>query len=369
MTKFPDFTDDYRNLSQNIHAPAHLQTKVLDALREGEAQTPQKARKGGRYSRGFSLLQKAAVAALIVLLIPVTAFAAVKVTAGVREWVALYGVKDMEAVETLVNTFPSLPEETVSTPEGYAEYNILEAVCDSQNIFVTAEIRPLTDEYFFLSNDLGYNDSMGYMQMEGYEGDPSMLIEDYAASLGKEIMMVGVNLYDADGNPLPLGKYSTCKKDGTIYQYFDGPNPYDTQTFPVTVLCTYSTKDMPIAERFEYQIQMSDNSTRTPVKTFTQFSDISELNVQMQELVIEKTELGYLATFTYAASRPYHISLLDAEGNYLRTLPGGTRMPTNNGDGTYCVTISLPEAPPLEGLQFQLVGGDIEKSGLFQILG
>ncbi len=369
MTKYPDFTDDYRNLSQNLHAPAHLQAAVLEALREGEAQKPQKARKGGRYSRGFSFLQKAAIAALIALLIPVTAFATVKATGGVREWLARWGVKDMEAVETLVNTFPTQPEETVAAgEEKLVEFTILDAVVDSQSIFATAEMKPLTDKYLLVPSDLGINETMGCMIMDGYEGDPNMTIEDYAASIGKEILIAGIYL-DVENSPVGLGMWSTTKADGTIVRNFSGSNDTGSQTIPVKVTCLYKTLDGSVSERFEYQIELTDNSTRTAVKTFTQFSDTSEINVQMKEMVIEKTELGYLATFTYTASQPYHVSLLDAEGNYLRTLPGGTQMPEMGDDGTYHVTIALTEAPPLEGLQFQLVGGDIEKSGLYQILG
>lgn len=88
----------------------------------------------------------------------------------------------------------------------------------------------------------------------------------------------------------------------------------------------------------------------------------------MKKAVIEKTELGYFVTFTYAASAPYYVSLLDAEGNFLRDLPG-VSMPKDNGDGTYSTTITLAELPPMEGLQFQLVGGDIDKYGPYQILG
>lgn len=369
MTKFPDFTDDYRSLNQSIHAPSHLQASVLEAVHEKGSTKP---RRSGRYSRGFSLLQKAAVAALIALLIPVTAYAAVKATSGIREWVAHWGVKDMDAVETLVNTFPSLPEETISTPEGYAEYTVLEAICDSQSMFITAEIKPLTDKYFFY--DIARNETMGSMVMEGYDGDPEMLISDYAASIGKELMFVSIYLYDENGNSLPVGKFSTCKADGTIVETFSGNNPYDAKTFPVTVECFYSTPDDSVSGRFEYEIQMSDNSTRTPVKTFTQF-EITDLNVQMKEMVIEKTELGYVVTSTYAAPSTefYYVSLMDADGNYLNPLPGST-MPEDNGDGTYTVVDSYTDIPSLDALQFKLVGGsresgEIEKYGPYQILG
>lgn len=365
MTRFPDFTDDYRKLNQSIHAPTKLQSAVLEAARESVVP---KRKKPGRYSRGFSVLQKAAIAALIALLIPVTAFAAVKATGGVREWVARWGVKDMEAVETLVNTFPTQPEETVAAgQEKLVEFTILDAVCDSQSIFATAEMKPLTDKYLLVPSDLGINETMGCMIMEGYEGDPNMTIEDYAASIGKEILFSGIYL-DVENAPVGLGMWSTTKADGTIVRNFSGSNDTGSNTVPVKVTCLYHTIDDSVSERYEYQIELTDNSTKAAVKTFTKFGDIPDVDVQMKEMVIEKTELGYLATFTYTASEPYYVSLLDAEGNYLRDLPGG-HMPKDNGDGTYSTTITLTELPSMEGLQFQLVGGDIEKYGPYQILG
>lgn len=373
MTKYPDFTDDYRNLSQNIHAPAHLQAKVLDALREGEAQKPQKARKKGRYSRGFSFLQKAAIAALIALLIPVTAFATVKATGGIREWLALRGVKNMEAVETLVNTFPTQPEETISAgQEKYMEFTVLEALCDSQSVFATAEIKPLTDKYLLVPGELGINEPMSCMVMEGYQGDPSMTIEDYAASIGKEIMLASVTM-GVEGSPMCLGRWSTVKADGTILQNFSGTNDLGSQTIPVNVTCLYQTLDHSIREQYEYQIELTDNSTRTPVKTFTKFSDTSELNVQMKEMVIEKTELGYTVTATYQAlpSATYHVSLLDAQGNFLMGLSSG--MPVRDENGIVTVVSSYTDIPSFEGLQFKLIGHDdyhpSDKYGPYQILG
>lgn len=372
MTKFPDFTDDYRNLSQNIHAPSHLQATVLAALREDETQKSQKARKSGRYSRGFSFLQKAAVAALIALLIPVTAYAAVKVTGGIREQLALWGVKDVAAAEPLITTFPTQPAEVKTDPEGYVAFNILEAACDSQNIFATAEMKPLTDKYLLVPSDLGINETMGCMMMEGYEGDPNMTIQDYAASIGKEILIAGIYL-DVENSPVGLGMWSTAKADGTIVRNFSGSNDTGSRTIPVKVTCLYKTLDDSVSERFEYQIELTDNSTKTAVKTFTKFSDTSEINVQMKEMVIEKTELGYTVTTTYVdpTAAYYHVSLLDSQGNYLNQLPGAT-MPACDENGVFTVVNSYTDIPSLEGLQFKLIGGvgdEFDKYGPYQILG
>lgn len=372
MTKYPDFTEDYRNLSQNIHAPAHLQSAVLSALREGEPTKMQKARRKGRYSRGFSFLQKAAVAALIALLIPVTAFAAVKVTGGIREQLALFGVKDVAAAEPLITTFPTQPAETEAGQEGYVAFNILEAACDSQSIFATAEMKPLTDKYFLVPSDLGINEPMGCMMMEGYEGDPAMTIQDYAASIGKEILIAGIYL-DVENSPVGLGMWSTAKADGTILRNFSGGNDTGSPTIPVKVTCLYHTIDDSVSERFEYQIELTDNSTKTAVKTFTQFSDTSEIKVEMKEMVIEKTELGYTVTTTYQdpTNASYHVSLMDKDGNYLRQLPGATQ-PVCDENGIFTVVNSYPDISSFEGLQFMLIGGvgdDFDKYGPYQILG
>lgn len=368
MTKFPDFTDDYRKLNQSIHAPSHLRAEVLDALPKQE-----KPRRGGRYSRGFSYLQKAAVAALIALMLPVTALAAVKATGGVRDWVARFGVKDMEAVETLINTFPTQPEATVAAgEEKLVEFTILDAVVDSQSIFATAEMKPLTDKYLLVPSDLGINETMGCMIMDGYEGDPNMTIQDYAASIGKEILLSGIYL-DVENSPVGLGMWSTTKADGTIVRNFDGSNNFGAQTIPVKVTCLYHTIDDSVSERYEYQIELTDNSTRTAVKTFTQFSDTSEIHVQMKKMVIEKTELGYTVTTTYVdpTAASYYVSLLDAQGNFLYGLPGGS-MPTCDENGVYTVVSSYADIPSFEGLQFKLIGGvgnDFDKYGPYQILG
>lgn len=367
MTRFPDFTDDYRKLNQSIHAPAALQNAVLEAARASAAP---KKNKPGRYSRGFSYLQKAAIAALIALMIPVTAFATVKATGGVREWLARWGVKDVEAAEPLITTFPTQPMETEPGKEGYVAFNILEAACDSQSIFATAEMKPLTDKYFLVPSDLGINETMGCMMMEGYEGDPAMTIQDYAASIGKEILIAGIYL-DVENAPVGLGMWTTAKADGTLIRNFSGSNDSGSRTIPVKVTCLYKTLDGSVSERYEYQIELTDNSTKTAVKTFTKFAEVTDVNVQMKEILIEKTELGYVVTATYASPDgiPYHVCLLEGEENFLRTLSGDA-MPQDNGDGTFTTVWTYPDIPSFDNLYFKLVGGpDIDKYGPYKILG
>lgn len=50
-------------------------------------------------------------------------------------------------------------------------------------------------------------------------------------------------------------------------------------------------------------------------------------------------------------------------------LPGGTVVPACDENGVYTVVNSYSDIPTFEGLQFQLVGGDIDKYGPYQILG
>lgn len=133
------------------------------------------------------------------------------------------------------------------------------------------------------------------------------------------------------------------------------------------------TIDDSVSERFEYQIELTDNSTKTAVKTFTKFTDIPDANVQMKEMVVEKTELGYTVTTTYVAPATsfFHVSLLDAQGNFLNRIPSG--MPSRDENGVFTAVNTYTDIPSFEGLQFKLIGHDAthdsDKYGPYHILG
>lgn len=361
---------DYTTVANQIHAPEELKEKVLMAARASAAAEKSKA---GRYSRrGLSFLQKAAVAAVLAIVLPVTTYAAAK-NFGLLDHLTQIGYQNTQDVQEFVETFPSeaatspvvMENEDVKIPE----FRVTEALCDSESLYVTVEIKPMDDRYLLVPSELGTNDDVGNMMIPGVSG---MTIEEYATSLGKEILLAGSHLSNDNEYGVSAGLISKCTEDGTIYQYWAGENPDGLTEFTLTVTCLYHTLDMPLAERFTFDVPITNKSETTLVKTFTQFEDTG-LDLTIHSLTIEETALGYYATLIYSTTDgdEYGFSLMTAEGEFMKPLP------TANGpfseelpDGTHASTYNFQNIYSLEGMQFQLMrGSDLERIGPFKILG
>lgn len=376
---------EYTELSQHIHAPEALKAKTLwRAGTERQARPVEKPekKKPGRYSRGAGALRKAAVAAAAALiLVPATAYASQKFLLGDAPFLK----KNDEQVESLINTYPQetapAPGET-QTPENandYAAYRVAEALCDSSSLYLVAEISPVNDEYLLVPRELGFNEPVSQMRIEGLQGvDENMTIEDYAASLGKTPASVWLD-YRCGGQEPEGGWSSVCTKEGKIYQYFTGKNPAGTESF--TLSCTgnvltdtmWEAGDLSLreAQKVSFDVQISDKSSRTRVKEFTQFEEM-DIGITVHSALVERTELGTYVTFRYTPTDPEmtfcFFEVRDSQGNFPGSLAGYDSAPRDNGDGSYSVTAGYQSLDSLEDLSF-LVGGMDFEYGPFKILG
>lgn len=377
----------YMDLNDNIRAPQELKDRVL---RKAAQMERKETGKPGIYSRGFGLMPKiAAAAAVLLLVIPLTAFAAHQLL--LKDHLKDIGFQNEEVVDQLINTYPTetqtvtetaetgdtgeTVQETVVLPDhynDYASYHVAEVVCDSESLYLASEMKPMSDEYFLVPMELGLNETLRnlYLDEIDREGlDPSMTIEDYVASLGKTIVMVRTN-YSFNGAEVEGGWISQATRDGTVYQYYHGINPVGTQNF--TLNCTGKAQTPGMApEEWQalsvpFDVQVQDKSTRTFVKEFTNFPD-EGLGITIEKVVVEETELGTYFTFTYTPKEsgweyiPFNV--LDGDGNYLRNLAGGDSMARDNGDGTFSFTSAVQGLTSLENLQYQVMGPDMNKMG------
>ncbi len=343
---------EYADLTAEIHAPDALKAQVLQAARA--AQKPQKA-KPGRYSRGFSTVQKAAVAAVLLLAIPLTAYAATKAM-GLKDYLAKRGLKDTQVVESLTSTFATEGAEDAFQPDAkndYAEYTVLEAVCDQNMLYLRAQIKPVSNEYFLMPGDWASNDDVGNLHIEGASG---CTIEEYAASQEKTLVSVSVGYYYGEAH-LDGTYESQYQPDGTILFYNSGQNIAEGKEFTLCCMGNAVSDDMTINEHTEFEITVTNNSTSQKVDAGTQFDPRiqEELGLTMVSLDIEETELATYFTFTWTDGSPegYNFKVLDTEGNELPHLPD--QMSTgnlDNGDGTFCEKLFCQKVSSLEGLRF-----------------
>ncbi len=375
MQKFHDYTE----LSEQIRASEELKARVLRAARASKEQSPEsrqlepmEKKKSGRYSRGFSFLQKAAVAAILAICIPVAAYAAAK-NFGLLEHLGKFGFQNSQEIQELVETFP---KEAAASPVvmdngeiGIPEFRIKEALCDDYSLCVVTEIKPMDDRYLLVPDEISPDMDIGNMIFTGISG---MTIEEYAASLGKEILFVGTRLDNFNEYGVGAGLLSECSEDGTVYQYFYGENVKHLKEFPLKITCLYFTPDMPMAEKFEFDVQITNKSQEKKVTTFTQFEDPG-MGITVHSLTLEETEIGIYAEFVYSCKEGEFgfFDLRDANGEYLPYLAiSGNVMYEDNGDGTYTSKSQYKKLDTLDGLTYRFKRAeDFENFGPFKILG
>lgn len=340
---------EYTNLSQKIHAPEELKAKVLQSA--AESGRSRKKASAGCSSRGWGFVMKAAVAALLAVTIPVAAYAAAK-SMGLTDWLTASGMQDVQNVEKLTNS----GLEGSSYRNGYAEYSILEAVCDSQTIYLAAQVKPIDSSYFLVPQYIMEEDSVSNL---GIDGLTEGTVGEYAASLGKSLVYAGVGYYNGE-NHLDGSEDFRYGNDGTLYYYYSAQNISGSRD--ITLKCSgYAyTTGMSVADRAEFEVTLFDKSSATEtLYTNMEPAAASETGIQVNKLKIAETEIGLYAAFTFvkdnANFEDITFALLDAAGQELRYMPGiaGSGM-VDNGDGTCSVTMYYQKPDSMDGLQFAI---------------
>lgn len=353
---------EYKNLSRNIHAPEQLKAKVLESVARNE---PEKKTAAGRYSRGWSFVQKAAAAAVLAVVLPVTAFAAVK-GLGLLEYLENRGMRDIEAVgelrndttEMTVSAFEATVDEQgiVTVRNHYAEYTVLEAVADSETIYLSAKVEPLDDSYFLVPEGI-FNASVGCLGIEGLDAVADQPIEEYIESIGKTQVTASVG-YWIEESHLDGAEDFRYGEDGTLYIFYSAYNLSGSKDITLKCAGLAVTEGMNLADRVEFEVQLTDKSTST--KTAYSVFDpktVSDTGIQINSLVVEETEMGLYATFTFTAADAKFTNivfmLVDASGEELAHLPDVLGSGTiDNGDGTFSRTVNYQKPASMEGLQF-----------------
>ena len=343
---------DYTEVSTQIHAPEELKRRVLM-----EARRTRMEQSRGHYSRGLRFVQKAAVAAVLTVALPVTAFGAVK-GLGLLDHLQERGMENIEAVQELSSTGAELSSdlEAITHQNQYAKYTVLEAVCDSESIYLAAKAEPLDTETLLLPQYIMPEDDVVNL---GIEGVTDGTVREYAESLGKKIAYASIG-YSVDGNHLDGGEDFAYGEDGALYYYYSARNISGEDK--IILKCTGTGYDesmtMESIDRVEFVIQLTDKSSVSGEEVCTEFDPkaYEDTGIQINSLTLEKTEMGLYATFRFtirdAEFTDIDFKIVDISGQELAKMPGIGFGTIENGDGTFSRTLyyQLPES--LEGLRF-----------------
>ena len=304
---------------------------------------PRKAKKG--FSR------KILIAAAVLVLIPVVAFAATK-GFGLLDYLSDKGVKNPDQLTDLSagpqemfsdsDVSAEISDNGVWFTAGKAKFTVVESLYDSETVYLLAKVVPAEDDVFIIPQYLGREDST--RELVGLDEIPEGTIEQYTGYLGRRLGVGSIG-YSVNGSHLDGSEDYIYGPDGALYYYFTGMLPSDGN---VTIDCTgvfyQDLEEATDKQTVDFSINLRKVSD-TQVMAYSTFSDEikTETGIEVRTLTVEETDLGYYATFEFFTEGSKDISFLltDKDGNTLPSVPGaaGTGL-ESKGDGVYTVTVT-----------------------------
>lgn len=316
------------------------------------------------------------IAAVLASLLAVTAMA-VGNSFGLRDYLSELGLKDTEAVEKLSvvpteapgtafgqmtdreQDAPDNGDEGVSFWNHFAKYTVLEAVLDRNSLYVSVKISPL-DSDTILVPDIAFDEDV-------VTADGKTLTDLRNGEDAAKMIYAGVRLDNSDGSVEGLGYTFKSDDEGNLYYYVSGQNTYEGTELSIHCTGLARAEDMPLAERVEFDVTLSNNSTES-IKYEAEITDpgkvYEETGIRMGKIGCEETELGVYISISYsvADSQYEYLSmwLVGPDGKELLRLPGVSFQAEQLSDGSYNQTLAYQKLESTEGVQLVIkdVWGD-----------
>ncbi len=360
---------EYTRLCREIRPPEALKVKVMESFRSSTSSYPYSAHNLGRRQ----LRPKLILVAVLVLAFLITA-CTIAVSGGLIEWLTGLGLADAETLDRLSTKADESFGSDLTEGENclalagddWAEYKVLEAICDNSSIYIHFHIQPVDDGIMLIDQTLVPDSPASQL---GISGITEGTVAEFADKCGKELRYASIYIC-YDGEPISdFGQAYEVSPDGSLHIYGSSQNPSEDKEFVLTCTAfTYPVEQqsiVPVEERTEFSVSLQNKSSRLSSMVFTSFDpEIEEkYQISIESLVIEETELGYYCTFTYRGKEVL-FSMLDENGEYFTSGgPRGSSSNTLNSDGSYSITEGVPKVEHPERLMFMLVDGNFDKHG------
>ena len=408
--------EKYRDLTREIHAPDQLKQRVLEKAAQQRAQQESSAqsRKPDKYFKPQKPLRKLLLAAAAAALLLAGCAAAVHYSHSLMDHIRSRNIGNPEDYGQLLVTAPretlspqnqtapqkgTEPAVLASAKDDVAEYQVLEAILDSESLYLHLRIKPLSEDLLMVDQLVEPESSVkDLLNPELTEGT----VQEYADSLGKKLCYAGLTEkfegHDING----WGYLAETAPDGSLHVYGSGNNPSGAKELTVGLEgYTFHPEEGPSLDRTYFELTLQDHSTCEEMiyQTFRVFDPDSpdlekELGILLDSLTMKKTELGFYGTFTYRLTEEEQAKIqeeiqqmengglpeseilnrhlvgfviLDENGAFFQTTgpDGGNRGIVDNGDGTFSYTVSIPKVENPGLLKFKVLTAEFEKVGIY----
>lgn len=287
------------------------------------------ARRSERTMRKINF-KKTAVAAAVAILV-VAGGASAYAASQNHSLLSLFAGKSKEKAEDLLDT--EVKQSTGDEMNQWASFHIREAICDKNQVWVQVEIVPADAEKYLLvpmsSGTMRLVDDLG---MDGLSGEQT--IGEYAKSLGKECVLVGVNI---DTAAQVQSHY--MEENGTLVFTMEFKN--EKKDAKLEYVC--ETQLLPGDEDSEEEVQEGkvrftlNDATQIEEKKYVPVSGekIPGTDLIMDGVTFSVSELGMLCEVSYhyaGESKDWYntkendicLFMLDAQGNIIKGGEGGS---------------------------------------------
>ena len=406
-----------------------LETRTSEKGTERMKAQNHQTEKPGKYRKKHSHKITLIAAAVIVSLLAGTVAAVIYYRHSLIQDLKDHSLQTPEGYEALLVTAPQTeaaqaenlnaePElqPLASGKDGVAEYQVLEAILDSESLYFHERIVPLSEDVIFIDQQVMPEDPVEMLENPELSG---CTVREYAASQGKKLVYARlVENFDA-GIINGWGMHAKTDSDGSLHIYGSGNNPSSTKELHIALEgFTYEPgASGPFLDRTAFDLTLQDESTSDEIvyRTFRTYDPESpdiqkDLGIVLDSLTMKKTELGIYATLQYhpteklqkqideeiaAAQKvkfekgetnedgvlmeilcsPEYIRgqhlisfiMLDENGDYFKVSgpSGGNQGIVDNGDGSYSYTNSIPSMDSTKDLKFRVVDGNMEEIGTY----
>ena len=289
-------------LKQETEIPDIVQKKAYEALSSiMMAKEKSSSYIGAEYKnsankiRGISRYMKAAVIGFAVLTGVGTSVYAAGKYFDLFDFFADSGFTETTEMENLMDQNVS----GIQFSNSYVDYTVCEAVSDDNLIYMVVEAEPKSEEYLLIPQDSMEEDEVTSLEIENVTDGT---IGEYAASLGKKPVNVGITLFH-EGDLVSCSVANKINVDGTIYFCLTGTNDFGAGDIDLTCVGTAFAKGMETADRAEQDCTVANYSsgTSSPYKIKDDNME-KDTGLVIDDVNVTETDLGLYVELRYHAA-------------------------------------------------------------------